>query len=99
MTLKKMSVAANDIALNNLVMRGQTFRTAPRPRRPLLLNAHFRSAQRPCPGVHPALPPQALLPLSPGPSPVPETPPGEPLPGASLSVPQPGADTQRCGQI
>lgn len=26
MTLKKMSVAANDIVLNNLVMRGKTFK-------------------------------------------------------------------------
>lgn len=29
MTLKKMSVAANDIVLNNLVMREKTFKTTP----------------------------------------------------------------------
>lgn len=29
MTLKKMSGAANDIVLNNLVMRDETFKTIP----------------------------------------------------------------------
>ena len=46
MTLKKMSVAANDIVLNNLVMREKTFKTIPRqPQCQLLLNAHFSSTQ------------------------------------------------------
>lgn len=44
MTLKKMSVAANDIVLNNLVMRDETFKTIPSWCRRVLLNAHFSSA-------------------------------------------------------
>lgn len=47
MTLKKMSVAANDIVLNNLVMREKTFKTIPQQPCPVLLNAHFSSTQQP----------------------------------------------------
>lgn len=46
MTLKKMSVAANDIVLNNLVMREKTFKTIPQQPCWVLLNAHFSSAQQ-----------------------------------------------------
>lgn len=45
MTLKKMSVAANDIVLNNLVMREKTFKTIPQQPCWVLLNAHFSFAQ------------------------------------------------------
>lgn len=45
MTLKKMSVAANDIVLNNLVMREKTFKTVARQRWLVLLKAHFSSTQ------------------------------------------------------
>lgn len=45
MTLKKMSVAANDIVLNNLVMREKTFKTIPDQLRSVLLNLQFYPTQ------------------------------------------------------
>lgn len=45
MTLKKMSVAANDIVLNNLVMREKTFKTIPYQLCSVLLNLQFYPAQ------------------------------------------------------
>lgn len=41
MTLKKMSVAANDIVLNNLVMRRKTFKTIPYQLGSVLLSTQF----------------------------------------------------------
>lgn len=49
MTLKKMSVAANDIVLNNLVMREKTFKTIPWPRGRVLLNTRFQGTAVPAP--------------------------------------------------
>lgn len=65
MTLKKMSVAANDIVLNNLVMREKTFKSVPQRRRRLLLSPHFPSwLCQPARG-RPSLPPapQGATPL------------------------------------
>lgn len=45
MTLKKMSVAANDIVLNNLVMREKTFKTIPDQLCSVLLNLQFYPTQ------------------------------------------------------
>lgn len=45
MTLKKMSVAANDIVLNNLVMREKTFKTIPYQLCSVLLNLQFYPTQ------------------------------------------------------
>lgn len=45
MTLKKMSVAANDIVLNNLVMREKTFKTIPYQLCSVLLNLQFYPVQ------------------------------------------------------
>lgn len=45
MTLKKMSVAANDIVLNNLVMREKTFKTIPYQLCSVLLNLQFYPAR------------------------------------------------------
>lgn len=45
MTLKKMSVAANDIVLNNLVMREKTFKTIPDQLCSVLLNSQFYPTQ------------------------------------------------------
>lgn len=45
MTLKKMSVAANDIVVNNLVMREKTFKTIPYQLCSVLLNLQFHPTQ------------------------------------------------------
>lgn len=72
MTLKKMSVAANDIVLNNLVRREKTFKPVPQRHRWLLLSAHFSSwLCQPARCRPPASQLRPRVPLRPVPSPAP----------------------------